>query len=167
MLINTNNKGILEEVYTNTAVFAQYEIIVHEVKSNMGNFYIVEMIPNMCKQLHIHLTTVRDGRIDCKAFVKLAERTMKNVRAFCSDVYNSEAMFGMKSYVKGDHMRRRLLRLHNGESTCFYALDKNGCPQKMLENAFIWTAVRRQLTANADSKMSKKLWSATDWLFSL
>ena len=166
-VLTGDNEGILEEVYTNTAVFAQYKIIVHEVESNMGYFYVVEMIPSMCKQLHIHLTTVRGGRVDCKAFVKLAEKAMEDVRAFCSDVYNAKAMFGMKSYSKGDHMRRRLLRLHSGKNTCFYALDKNGCPKKVNEGNFDWTEVRRQLTANADSKMSKKLWSATDWLFSL
>lgn len=159
--------NMLEEVYATSYTSASYEIIVHYVESNMGYFYVVEMIPSMCKQLHIHLTTVRGGHIDGKKFVPLAERAMKNVRAFCSDVYNAEAMFGMKSYVKGDYMRRRLLRLHNGESTSFYALNKNGCPKRVNEWDFEWTAMRRQLTANADSKMSKKLWSATDWLFSL
>lgn len=159
--------NMLEEVYATSYTSASYEIIVHYVESNMGYFYVVEMIPSMCKQLHIHLTTVRGGRIDGRAFTKLAEKTMQDVKTFCTDVYNAEAMFGLKSYVKRDYMQRRLLRLHSGKNTCFYALDKNGCPKKVNERNFDWTEVRRQLTANADSKMSKKLWSATDWLFNL
>lgn len=106
--------------------------------------------PNFCKQL--------------KMMTKICHynnylHMIEDARIFCSDVYHTVVAEGLIRAADN----KRAVRLHKDNGTIVtYALE-NGCPQLINEKSSDWTFIRR-LTLNKESKMSKKLWSTTDWL---
>lgn len=120
-----------------------------EVKS-----YKKVITPNFCKQLQIVVTT--SPLLSVKQERKLIESLMSEVRAFCNEVYHTSYMYGCT--MRG----KRVVGLSTSNDTIYFALEK-GCPQRVNPEVNEIKFVR-QLTCNKDSKMSKKLWSATDWL---
>ena len=111
------------------------------------------LTPSICTQLRIHL--------DGENYRSAAKHAMADVKAFCTDVYKSVAAYGYVS-DKG----HRVVRLINAENKSVYYTLENGCPQQVNPAVHDLKFIRR-LTLNKDMKMSKKLWSTTDWLLYL
>ena len=83
---------------------------------------------------------------------------IEDAKIFCSDIYHSIMADGL--YHTMD--KKRGVQLYTDDSTIIYTLEK-GYPQRVNEPYTDWICLRR-LTLNKESKMSKKLWSVTDWL---
>ena len=106
--------------------------------------------PDFCKQLQM-MTKV----CHYENYVSMIE----DARIFCSDIYYSIKAEGLYRITD----KKRGVRLYTEHGMITYTLEK-GCPQRVNEQCSNWTYMRR-LTLNRDSKMSKKIWSVTDWLF--
>ena len=108
--------------------------------------------PDFCKQLHM-ITKVCNQEY-YNALISTAQD-------FCSDVYNTSVATGvwvdtLDGYIHG-------VLLTNDDREVLWSLTEEGVPRKHLLGIANYKYGRR-LTLKRDSKMSKKLWSVTDWL---
>ena len=108
--------------------------------------------PDFCKQLHM-MTKVCNHEY-YNALISTAQD-------FCSDVYNTSVATGvwvdtLDGYIHG-------VLLTNDDREVLWSLTEEGVPRKHLLGIANYKYGRR-LTLKRDSKMSKKLWSVTDWL---
>lgn len=109
--------------------------------------------PFFCKQLHM-MTKV------CHYDNYLS--MIEDARIFCNQVYDSTAAYGLE--IQGDtNVAFRAVKLVIKNDEFVYTLDK-GVPQLLNKEVIKYKFIRR-LTLNKEQKMSKKLWSITDWLF--
>ena len=111
--------------------------------------------PFFCKQLHM-MTKV------CHYDNYLS--MIEDARIFCNRVYNSISAYGIE--IKGgENAEYNSVKLITKDGEFLYTLDK-GVPQ-LLNKEVIEHKVIRRLTLNKNQKMSKKLWTVTDWLFGI
>ena len=110
--------------------------------------------PDFCKQLHMHTKHCNSAN-----YMHMIE----DARIFCNRVYDSIAAYGIE--IQGTtNVECNAVKLITKKDEFLYTLDNNGVPQ-LLNNDVIEYKVIRRLTLNEEQKMSKKLWSVTDWLF--
>ena len=111
--------------------------------------------PDFCKQLKM-MTKV------CHYDNYLS--MIEDARIFCNRVYNSISADGIE--IQGAaNAEYNAVKLVTKDGEFVYTLDK-GVPQLLNKDVIEYKFIRR-LTLNKDSKMSKKLWSVTDWLFGI
>ena len=114
------------------------------------------VIPDFCKQLHMHTKVCNYNN-----YMHMIE----DARIFCNRVYDSIAAYGIE--IQGaTNVEDNAVKLVTKKDEFLYTLDKGGVPQ-LLNNDVIDYKVIRRLTLNEEQKMSKKLWSVTDWLFGI
>ena len=90
---------------------------------------------------------------------------IEDARIFCNRVYDAIAAYGIE--IQGNEKAEcNAVKLLTKKDEFLYTLDNNGVPQ-LLNNAVIEYKVIRRLTLNEEQKMSKKLWSVTDWFYAL
>ena len=87
---------------------------------------------------------------------------ISDAREFCNRVYETIVAFGMEIQGNTTHAVFNAVNLITSKGEFLYTLDK-GVPQLLNKDVCDYKFVRR-LTLNKESKMSKKLWSVTDWL---
>ena len=111
--------------------------------------------PDFCQQLHM-----RTDHCNSANYMHMIE----DARIFCNRVYDAIAAYGIE--IQGDtNAEYNAVKLITKKDEFLYTLD-NGLPQ-LLNNDVIDYKVIRRLTMNKESKMSKKLWSVTDWFYAL
>ena len=113
------------------------------------------VIPDFCKQLRM-ITKV----CNYNNYMHMIE----DARIFCNRVYDSIAAYGIE--IQGaTNVEYNAVKLVTKKDEFLYTLD-NGVPQLLNKDVIEYKVIRR-LTMNKESKMSKKLWSVTDWLFGI
>ena len=108
--------------------------------------------PNFCKQLQMKTRICNHEYYDS---------LIENARDFCADVYNTSVATGvwvdtLDGYIHG-------VLLTKDDEEVLWTLTGEGIPHKHLLGITKYK-YGRKLTLNRESKMSKKLWSITDWL---
>ena len=131
-------------------VFNEKGDVIECFKSANDLYAIVT--PAFCKQLHM-MTEVCNHEY-YNALISTAQD-------FCSDVYNTSIATGvwvdtLDGYIHG-------VLLTNDDREVLWSLTEEGVPRKHLLGIANYKYGQR-LTLKRDSKMSKKLWSVTDWL---
>lgn len=113
------------------------------------------VIPDFCKQLHM-----KTKNCNYDNYMSMIE----DARIFCNRVYDSIAAYGIE--IQGTtNVEYNAVKLITQKDEFLYTLDK-GVPQLLNKDVIEYKVIRR-LTMNKESKMSKKLWSVTDWLFGI
>lgn len=113
------------------------------------------VIPDFCKQLHM-----KTKNCNYDNYMSMIE----DARIFCNRVYDSIAAYGIE--IQGTtNAEYNAVKLITKKDEFLYTLDK-GVPQLLNKDVIEYKVIRR-LTMNKESKMSKKLWSVTDWLFGI
>ena len=108
--------------------------------------------PNFCKQLQMRTRICHYDN-----YVSMID----DAREFCNHVYDTIVAYGME--IQGSNNAVfNAVKLITSKGEFWYTLDK-GVPQLLNEKILNYKFIRR-LTLNKNSKMSKKLWSITDWL---
>lgn len=111
--------------------------------------------PDFCKQLHMMTKVCHYDN-----YMSMIE----DARIFCNRVYDAIEAYGIE--IQGTtNVEYSAVKLITKKDEFLYTLDK-GVPQ-LLNKDVIEYKVLRRLTLNKESKMSKKLWSVTDWLFGI
>ena len=114
------------------------------------------VIPDFCKQLHMQTKNCNYDN-----YMSMIE----DARIFCNRVYDSIEAYGIE--IQGaTNVESNAVKLVTKKDEFLYTLDNGGVPQ-LLNNDVIDYKVIRRLTMNKESKMSKKLWSVTDWFYAL
>ena len=111
--------------------------------------------PDFCQQLHM-----RTDHCNYANYMSLIE----DARIFCNRVYDSIAAYGIE--IQGNEKAEyNAVKLLTKKDEFLYTLD-NGVPQLLNKDVIEYKVIRR-LTLNYEQKMSKKLWTVTDWLFGI
>ena len=108
--------------------------------------------PDFCKQLHMMTKVCHYDN-----YMSMIE----DARQFCSDVYNSSIATGVWVDTLDGPVHGVLLTKEDEE--VLWTLTEEGIPNKHLLGISKYK-YGRKLTLNRESKMSKRLWSVTDWL---
>lgn len=112
--------------------------------------------PDFCQQLHMHTKVCNYNN-----YMHMIE----DARIFCNRVYDSIAAYGIE--IQGaTNVEYNAVKLVSKKDEFLYTLDKGGVPQLLNKDVIDYKVIRR-LTMNKESKMSKKLWSVTDWFYAL
>ena len=110
------------------------------------------VIPNFCKQLHMRTENCHHDN-----YMSM----IKDARDLCSDIYNTSVATGVYVDTLDGYVHGVLLTKEDEE--VLWSLTKEGVPQKHLLGIAKYK-YGRKLTLHRESKMSKRLWSVTDWL---
>lgn len=114
------------------------------------------VIPDFCKQLHM-----KTKNCNYDNYMSMIE----DARIFCNRVYDSIAAYGIE--IQGTtNVEDNAVKLITKKDEFLYTLDKGGVPQLLNKDVIEYKVIRR-LTLNEEQKMSKKLWSVTDWFYAL
>ena len=114
------------------------------------------VIPDFCKQLHMQTTNCNYDN-----YMSMIE----DARIFCNRVYDSIAAYGIE--IQGTtNVEDNAVKLITKKDEFLYTLDNGGVPQLLNKDVIEYKVIRR-LTLNEEQKMSKKLWSVTDWFYAL
>ena len=113
------------------------------------------VIPDFCKQLHMHTKHCNSAN-----YMSMIE----DARIFCNRVYDSIAAYGIE-IQEITNVEYNAVKLITKKDEFLYTLDK-GVPQLLNKDVIEYKVIRR-LTLNEEQKMSKKLWTVTDWLFGI
>ena len=125
-----------------------------ECFNKVENLYAI-VIPDFCQQLHM-----RTENCNYDNYLSMIE----DARIFCNRVYDAIAAYGIE--IKGgENAEYNSVKLTTKDGEFLYTLDK-GVPQLLNEKILNYKFIRR-LTLNKNQKMSKKLWTVTDWLFGI
>lgn len=134
-------------------VFNSQGEVIECFKSAKDLYAIVT--PDFCKQLRM-ITKV----CNYNNYMHMIE----DARIFCNRVYDSIAAYGIE--IQGaTNVEYNAVKLVTKKDEFLYTLD-NGVPQLLNKDVIDYKVIRR-LTMNKESKMSKKLWSVTDWFYAL
>ena len=124
--------------------------VIEGFKSAKDLYAIVT--PDFCKQLHM-ITKVCNYD-NYMSMIAIA-------RDFCKDVYHAEVTTGVWVDTLDGPIHGVLLTKEDEE--VLWSLTEEGVPRKHLLGIANYK-YGRKLTLNRESKMSKRLWSVTDWL---
>lgn len=113
------------------------------------------VIPDFCKQLHMQTTNCNYDN-----YMSMIE----DARIFCNRVYDAIAAYGIE-IQSTTNVEYNAVKLITKKDEFLYTLDK-GVPQLLNKDVIEYKVIRR-LTLNEEQKMSKKLWSVTDWFYAL
>ena len=108
--------------------------------------------PSFCQQLHMQTKVCNH---------EYYNELIATARQFCSDVYNSSLATGVWVDTLDGPVHGVLLTKEDEE--VLWSLNEEGIPNKHLLGISKYKNGRK-LTLNRESKMSKRLWSVTDWL---
>ena len=113
------------------------------------------VIPDFCKQLHMQTKNCNYDN-----YMSMIE----DARIFCNRVYDAIEAYGIaiQGNAKAEY---NAVTLITKKDEFMYTLDK-GIPQLLNKDVIEHKFIRR-LTLNEEQKMSKKLWTVTDWLFGI
>ena len=131
-------------------VFNEKGDVIECFKSANDLYAIVT--PAFCKQLHM-MTEVCNH--------EYYNALISTARDFCADVYNSVIATGVWVDTLDGPIHGVLLTKEDEE--VLWTLTEEGIPNKHLLGISKYK-YERKLTLNRESKMSKRLWSVTDWL---
>lgn len=111
--------------------------------------------PDFCQQLHM-----RTENCHYDNYMSMIEEA----RIFCNRIYDSISADGIE--IQGAaNAEYNSVKLLTKDGEFLYTLDK-GVPQLLNKEVMEYKVIRR-LTLNKNQKMSKKLWTVTDWLFGI
>ena len=111
------------------------------------------VIPTFCKQLQMKTKVCHYDNYTSM---------ISDARIFCNRVYESTSAYGVEIQGSTIDAVFNAIKLITKDGEFLYTLDK-GVPQLLNPKICDYKFIRR-LTLNKESKMSKKLWSVTDWL---
>ena len=137
------------------------DIVFNEQGNEIECFKKVENLfaivtPEFCKQLHM-LT----DNCNYDNYMSM----IKDARIFCNRVYDAIAAYGLEIQGYTD-VAFSAVKLVTKDGEFVYTLDETEVPQLLNKEVMEYKIIRR-LTLNKKQKMSKKLWTITDWLFGI
>lgn len=131
-------------------VFNQQGEVIECFKSAKDIYGVVT--PSFCKQLKMRTKICN---------YEYYSALIATARDFCADVYNASVATGVWVDTLDGPVHGVLLTKEDEE--VLWTLTEEGIPNKHLLGISKYK-YGRKLTLNRESKMSKRLWSVTDWL---
>ena len=136
---------------------SDYELFFNEKGEVIQGFKTAKdlyavVIPNFCKQLQMKTRICNHEYYDS---------LIATARDFCADVYHASIATGIWVDTLDGPVHGVLLTKEDEE--VLWTLTEEGIPNKHLLGISKYK-YGRKLTLNRESKMSKRLWSVTDWL---
>ena len=138
-------------------LLTDYELFFNEKGEVIQGFKTAKdlyavVIPNFCKQLQMKTRICNHEYYDS---------LIATARDFCADVYHASVATGVWVDTLDGPVHGVLLTKEDEE--VLWTLTEEGIPNKHLLGISKYK-YGRKLTLNRESKMSKRLWSVTDWL---